>query len=101
MRRTSRLLRLLPTILAVWCLGCETFERIPESLIGSHVPERADAVGEVSTPTDACDCALGHAAVISVATTAHWPSPAPVDFVDGPPAAVLPPPEPLLRPPVA
>lgn len=120
MGRTNRALRLLPAILAVWCLGCDAFESIAESLSESRPPARVagsvadisashdgmDAAasssvdGDVEAP-DACHCVLGHAAVVSVAFTIDPPATTPADFVERPPAVVLPAPQPLLRPPVA
>ena len=117
--RVLRVLRLLPAILAVWCLGCDAFESIVESLVESRAPASAvAAVADVSTSRDdactaapnavgtsveaanGCHCVLGHAAVVSVTLTVSRPALAPADFVDRPPGVVLPAPEPLLRPPV-
>jgi hypothetical protein len=120
MDRTSRALRLLPAILAVWCLGCDAFEAIAESLLESRPPASiAGSVADTSTAhdglraavsspvdagaeaADACDCVLGHAAVVSVTSTVDRPASAPGDFVERPPTVVMPAREPLLRPPVA
>jgi hypothetical protein len=111
MGRTSRALRMLPPILAVWCLGCDAFEAIVESLL--DCPERATitaAVADASTTStvsatteagDTCHCVLGHAATVSVALALNLPAHVPGHFVERPSAVILPAPEPLLRPPVA
>lgn len=118
-RTATHALRLLTAVLTVWCLGCDAFESIVESLVQSHASaSTASAVADVSmsrgdTHTaatssvgasveadDVCHCVLGHAAVVSVGLTVKRPAVAPADFVERPPAMVLPAPEPLLRPPV-
>lgn len=119
MRRTTRALRFLTAILAVWCLGCDAFEAIAESWLES--PPRAATVASAAemlsydgmraasgssieaglAAGDSCQCVLGDAAVVSVAFTVDRARPAPADFLERPPAVVLPAPEPLVRPPVA
>lgn len=120
MGRLTRLLRLLTAVLAVRCLGCDAFEAIIGSLVESPtlasvevpVPDAvslhddartasASSVDATIGAADACDCALGHAAVTSVGVAVSLPAITPVDFADRPRAAVLPAPEPPLRPPVA
>ena len=65
----------------------------------SAVPTSTVAAG--AEAADDCHCVLGHAVVVSVAVTANRAALTPAAFVDRPPAAVLPAPEPLLRPPLA
>jgi hypothetical protein len=119
MGTTNRALRLVTAMLTVWCLNCDAFEAIAESLLDSR--PLASVAGSVESPTsdhgmpsvtgdvlhtgleatDACHCVLGHAAVVSVASTNDRIQLAPADFGERPRARVLPAPEPLLRPPVA
>jgi hypothetical protein len=102
--------------LTVWCLGCDAFERVAESIstptppAGSLVtysaslgePDSMRAVGADTSRVDSaevCHCVLGHVAVVSVQSTPADRAFPVADFVDRPPAIVLPAPEPPLRPP--
>jgi hypothetical protein len=103
MGRTNRALRLLIAVLAVWCLGCDAFESIAESLLEQRAPsDVAAAATDVASvdAADACHCVLGHAAVVSAASAAERPPAVVADFVERPTGVLLPAPEPLLRPPV-
>jgi hypothetical protein len=99
----TRSLRLMLAVLTVWCLGCDAFEAIGESLAGPRAAAGASlAVADVATAdaADDCHCVLGHAAVVSATDAADGPPVTVADFVDRPLGVPFPTPEPPLRPPV-
>src|SRR5688572_25101276 len=100
MRATSRSQYLLLAVLTVWCLGCESFEIVAKSFTARTYVAGTDSTS-VELPDDDCHCVFGHAAVVLASTTPSCSRVAVSGFVDLAPAALLPRPEPPLRPPVA
>jgi hypothetical protein len=113
---TARTLRLFVATVTLWCLGCDAYEQIAESAAAMLSPvrhstgeepraQRVAGYGTVEVDAgavagDSCHCALGHAAVLSAASALPTPTVPVTPSVAPPSAALLPAPEPPLRPPV-